>query len=123
MSDKRDGSLIPRPRSSRDETETEGLTITKPRPKVTKPSLYRVILLNDDYTPMDFVTHVLKKFFHKSEQEATEIMLEVHHKGAGLAGVFTHEVAETKSYLVNEFAKGHRHPLKSVVEKEDESDA
>lgn len=116
MSHKKERSLVPK--SSRNEPETDGLTITKPRPKVAKPSFYKVILLNDDFTPMDFVVHILKKFFSKSEPEAQAIMLEVHQKGSGLAGVFTFEVAETKSYMVNEYAKGHQHPLKCIVERE-----
>jgi ATP-dependent Clp protease adaptor protein ClpS len=102
------------------QNETEGLTITKPRPKMAKPSLYRVLLLNDDFTPMDFVVHVLQKFFNKPEPDATRIMLQVHEQGSGLAGIFTFEVAETKTYLVNEYAKGRRHPLKCVMERESE---
>ncbi len=101
------------------ETEIEGLTITEPKAKVTRPSLYKVILLNDDFTPMDFVILVLKKFFGKAEAEASQIMLEVHQRGSGLAGLFTFEVAETKSYLVNEYSKNHHHPLKCIIEKEE----
>jgi ATP-dependent Clp protease adaptor protein ClpS len=69
---------------------------------------------------MDFVVHILKKFFSKSTEEANAIMLEVHNSGAGLAGLFTFEVAESKTYLVNEYAKGHRHPLKCIMEREGE---
>lgn len=92
-------------------------TLTKTRPKVKEPSMYKVVLLNDDFTPMDFVVQILRKFFHKSDPEATNIMLQVHHQGAGVAGVFSHEVAETKVYLVSEFARQNQHPLKCIMEK------
>jgi ATP-dependent Clp protease adaptor protein ClpS len=97
----------------------EGQTVVETRPKTVRPSLYKVILLNDDYTPMDFVILVLQRFFRKADPEATRVMLEVHNQGAGLAGVYPFEVAETKVYQVNEFARTHRHPLKCVMEKED----
>lgn len=103
---------------SDEEGHPEGHVLTRYKPKVSKPSLYRVLLLNDDFTPMDFVVLILKKFFNKEDQDATKIMLQVHHEGAGTAGVYTKEIAETKVYLVNEFAKSHRHPLKCVMEKE-----
>ena len=109
----------PRPQSSQqEEGQTEGHVLTRYKPKVSKPSFYRVLLLNDDFTPMDFVVHILKKFFSKTDHEATEIMLQVHHRGAGTAGVFAKELAETKVYLVNEYAKAHQHPLKCVMERE-----
>lgn len=92
--------------------------ITKYKPKTAKPPLYKVMLLNDDFTPMDFVILVLKKFFMKSDTEASQIMLQVHIEGAGLAGVYTFEVAETKVYSVNEFSQRHKHPLKCTMEKE-----
>ncbi len=98
--------------------EEDGQVITKYKPKTEKPPLYRVMLLNDDFTPMDFVILVLKKFFMKSDAEATHIMLQVHNQGAGLAGVYTFEVAETKVYSVNEFSRRHKHPLKCSMEKE-----
>jgi ATP-dependent Clp protease adaptor protein ClpS len=94
------------------------LVITKVRPKTDKPPLYKVLLLNDDFTPMDFVILILKKFFTKSDAEATKIMLQVHNEGAGLAGIYTFEVAETKVYSVNEFSRRHKHPLKCTMEKE-----
>lgn len=87
-------------------------------PRVARPSLYKVILLNDDFTPMDFVISILKKFFSKSDGEAQRIMLEVHQNGAAIAGVYTFEVAETKVYLVNEFSRRHKFPLKCIMEKE-----
>ncbi len=92
--------------------------ITRTRPKTKKPSLYRVILLNDDYTPMEFVVHVLEKYFNKGRQEATRIMLHVHQKGAGTCGVYTYEVAETKVTQVIDFARQHGHPLQCTMEKE-----
>ena len=87
-------------------------------PKVEVPKMYKVLLLNDDYTPMDFVVLVLKRFFGKNEQEATKIMLEVHHKGAGVAGVFSLEVAEMKVMQTNQFAQLNQHPLKATLEEE-----
>ena len=92
--------------------------ITKPRAKTQKPSLYKVLLLNDDYTPMEFVVHVLERFFNKSPEDATRIMLHVHHNGVGICGVFTYEVAETKVGQVIEFARQNQHPLQCTMEKE-----
>ena len=100
-----------------DRSAPAGETRTNSKPKAETPSMYRVLLVNDDFTPMDFVTHVLQKFFQKTTDEATQIMLEVHHKGAGVCGVFTHEVAETKVHIVNTYAKQHRFPLKCTMEK------
>ena len=93
------------------------ITVTKPKPKVKRPSLYRVLLLNDDYTPMEFVIHVVERFFHKDRESATQIMLHVHHHGVGECGVFTYEVAETKVTQVMDFARKHQHPLQCVMEK------
>lgn len=89
---------------------------TKTRERTKTPPFYRVILVNDDYTPMDFVIHVLQKFFSKDMTEATKIMLEVHHKGAGQCGVYTYEIAETKVYQVNQYSRQNRHPLKCTME-------
>ena len=91
--------------------------ITRTKPQVKRPSLYRVLLLNDDYTPMDFVVHVLERFFSKSREEANTIMLHVHHHGVGECGVYTYEVAETKVTQVMDFARKHQHPLQCVMEK------
>ena len=91
--------------------------ITKTRPKTKKPSLYRVLLLNDDYTPMEFVVHVLERFFQKDREAATRIMLHVHKHGVGECGVYTYEVAETKVTQVMDFARQHQHPLQCVMEK------
>lgn len=92
-------------------------TLTRSKSKTKEPSLYKVVLLNDDFTPMDFVVQILKKFFGKSEAEANNIMLQVHNQGAGIAGVFSHEIAETKVYLVHEYSRQSQHPLKCVMEK------
>jgi ATP-dependent Clp protease adaptor protein ClpS len=91
--------------------------ITKPKTRTKKPSLYRVLLLNDDYTPMEFVVLVLEKFFNKDREGAMRIMLHVHHNGVGECGVFTYEVAETKVTNVMDFARKHQHPLQCVMEK------
>ena len=91
--------------------------ITKTKPQVKKPSLYRVLLLNDDYTPMEFVVLVLERFFNKDHDAATQIMLHVHHHGIGECGIYTYEVAETKVTQVMDFARKHQHPLQCVMEK------
>lgn len=88
------------------------------RAVVKRPSMYRVLLLNDDYTPMEFVVHVLEHIFNKSHEEATEIMLKVHHRGVGVCGVFTFEVAETKAGQVMDLARRNQHPLQCTIEKE-----
>src|SRR4029453_4303808 len=92
--------------------------ITKTRPKTKRPSLYKVLLLNDDYTPMDFVVYVLARFFTKPPEGATRIILHVHQKGVGICGVYTYEVAETKVAQVTSFARQHEHPLQCTMEKE-----
>jgi ATP-dependent Clp protease adaptor protein ClpS len=91
--------------------------ITKTKPQTKRPNLYRVLLLNDDYTPMEFVVHVLERFFNKDREAATQIMLHVHNHGIGECGVFTYEVAETKVTQVMDFARKHQHPLQCVMEK------
>jgi ATP-dependent Clp protease adaptor protein ClpS len=92
--------------------------LTRTRLKPKKPAMFRVLLLNDDFTPMDFVVHVLEKFFAKNRQEATEIMLHVHRRGVGVCGVYTYEVAETKVNLVMDYARKNEHPLQCTMEKE-----
>ncbi len=92
---------------------------TKTKEKVKKPPLYKVLLHNDDYTTMEFVVHVLMRYFGKSENEANDVMLEVHHAGIGIAGVYTYEIAETKVLLVTEEAKRKQFPLKVTMEKSD----
>ena len=92
--------------------------VTETKPKVQKPSLYRVLILNDDYTPMEFVVYVLERFFQKDREAATRIMLHVHQHGVGVCGVYTYEVAETKVALVVETARRHQHPLQCTMEKD-----
>ncbi|HSH27249.1 MAG TPA: ATP-dependent Clp protease adapter ClpS [Wenzhouxiangella sp.] len=101
---------------NREDDQTGVVTRTKTRTK--KPSLYKVLLLNDDYTPMEFVVHVIERFFNKGREEATRIMLHVHQRGVGVCGVYTYEVAETKVTQVMEFARQHQHPLQCTMEKE-----
>ena len=86
-------------------------------PKVKRPPLYRVILVNDDYTPMEFVVEVLQRFFSLSREKATSVMLHVHTRGRGVAGVFTYEIAETKVVMVNDFSREHDHPLQCTMEE------
>jgi ATP-dependent Clp protease adaptor protein ClpS len=92
--------------------------VVKARPKTRKPAMYKVLMLNDDYTPMEFVVHVLERFFQKTREEATRIMLHVHRRGVGVCGVFTYEVAETKVTQVMDLARQNQHPLQCTIEKE-----
>ncbi|TPE58660.1 ATP-dependent Clp protease adapter ClpS [Sandaracinobacter neustonicus] len=91
--------------------------VTRTRTETQKPSLYKVLMLNDDYTPMEFVVHVLQRFFKMSIEDATRVMLHVHQRGVGICGIFTYEVAETKVTQVMDFAKQHQHPLQCTLEK------
>ena len=97
---------------------TVGHVVTKTRDKTQKPSMYKVLLLNDDYTPMEFVVHVLERFFGKDQEDATRIMLHVHNHGVGICGVYTYEIAETKVTQVIDFARQHQHPLQCTMEKD-----
>lgn len=97
---------------------TDGTVVTKTKPKTAKPPLYKVLLLNDDYTPMEFVTHILQRFFGINADLAHQIMLTVHMKGVAVVGVFPHEVAETKVTQVMDYARRHQHPLQCTMEKE-----
>jgi ATP-dependent Clp protease adaptor protein ClpS len=92
--------------------------IVKAKPKTKKPAMYKVLMLNDDYTPMEFVVHVLERIFGKNRQDATRIMLHVHRRGVGLCGVYTYEVAETKVTQVVDYARRHQHPLQCTLEKD-----
>ena len=92
--------------------------VVKARPKTRKPAMYKVLMLNDDYTPMEFVVHVLERFFQKTREEATRIMLHVHRRGVGVCGVFTYEVAETKVTQVMDLARQNQHPLQCTIEKD-----
>ncbi len=98
--------------------DARGGIVTKTEPKTKRPSLYKVLLLNDDYTPMDFVVYVLERFFNKSHDEANRIMMHVHQKGVGICGVYTYEVAETKVAQVMNFSRQNQHPLQCTMEKE-----
>ena len=91
--------------------------ITRPKPQTRHPNMYRVLLLNDDYTPMEFVVAVLRKYFNKNPDEATRIMLHVHQHGVGECGVYTYEIAETKVTQVMDHARKHQHPLQCIMEK------
>lgn len=94
------------------------LAKTEAKGKTKRPSLYRVVLINDDFTPMDFVVFVLRNFFNKSHEEAVNVMLQVHHKGAGACGKYTRDLAETKVEQVISFARQHEHPLRCIMEKD-----
>jgi len=91
--------------------------VVRSKPKAKKPSMYKVVMLNDDYTPMEFVVMVLERFFSKSHDEATQIMLHVHQKGVGVCGVYTYEISETKVTQVMDLARQHQHPLQCTLEK------
>ncbi|MFV0336548.1 MAG: ATP-dependent Clp protease adapter ClpS [Tropicimonas sp.] len=91
---------------------------TKTRVRSQRPPLYKVLLLNDDYTPMEFVVHILERFFGMTHAQAFELMLVVHKKGVAVVGVFSHEIAETKVVQVMDFARRHQHPLQCTMEKE-----
>src|ERR1700752_1075193 len=92
--------------------------VVNARPKTRKPAMYKVLMLNDDYTPMEFVVHVLERFFQKSREEATRIMLHVHRRGVGVSGVYTSEAAGTKVTQVMDLARQNQHPLQCTIEKE-----
>jgi ATP-dependent Clp protease adaptor protein ClpS len=117
------GPACPAPRAGPDEDGGKGGrgatgVVVKTRTKTKKPSMYKVLMLNDDYTPMEFVVLVLERFFGKNQDEATQIMLHVHRRGVGVCGVYTYEVAETKVTQVIDFARKHEHPLQCTLEKE-----
>ena len=104
-------------RRKNEEDSTGTAVITRVKPQTKRPNLYRVLLLNDDYTPMEFVVHVLERFFGKDREDATRIMLHVHQHGVGECGIYTYEVAETKVTQVMDFSRKHQHPLQCVMEK------
>lgn len=111
-------SIPPTLSGQRDGTEGETGIITRTRSKSERPPLYKVLVLNDDYTPMEFVVHVLERFFGLTHSQAFELMLTVHKKGVAVVGVFSFEVAETKVGQVMDFARRHQHPLQCTMEKE-----
>ena len=96
----------------------EGPVVQELKPRLQKPQLYKVILLNDDYTPMEFVVIILERFFAKNREDATRIMLHVHQKGIGICGIYTREIAETKVRQVLAYAQEHQHPLQCTMEPE-----
>ena len=94
-----------------------GLVVKPAKPQLKAPPMYQVVMLNDDYTPMDFVVHVLQYFFNMDEESATQVMLAVHHQGKGICGVFPKDVAETKAQQVNQYSRQSQHPLMCEVER------
>lgn len=101
----------------RDHELEHGLAVETAKPRLERPAMYQVVLLNDDYTPMEFVVDVLRTFFGLNQERAVQVMLHVHHRGKGVCGVFTREVAETKVNQVNDYARIHHHPLLCAMEK------
>jgi ATP-dependent Clp protease adaptor protein ClpS len=99
-----------------EERET-GLTVQEARPKLRRPPLFKVLLLNDDYTPMEFVVEVLETFFAMNREKATQVMLHVHTRGVGVCGVYTRDIAETKVQQVNDYSRTHQHPLMCTMEE------
>lgn len=98
-------------------TGEAGTVVQEAKPKLKRPPLYKVLLLNDDYTPMDFVVHVLQKFFAMNHDKATQIMLHVHTRGVGVCGVYARDIAETKVVQVNDYARQNQHPLLCTMEE------
>ncbi len=94
-----------------------GLSVQESKPELKKPPMFKVLLLNDDYTPMEFVVQVLESFFRMSREKATQIMLHVHTRGVGVCGVFTRDIAETKVVQVNDYSRNHQHPLMCTMEE------
>ena len=101
----------------RDDHNDGQLAVEQARPQLKRPPMYKVILVNDDYTPMEFVVEVLETFFDMGREKATQIMLHVHTRGKGVCGVYTRDIAETKVVLVNDFSRGHQHPLLCAMEE------
>jgi ATP-dependent Clp protease adaptor protein ClpS len=93
------------------------LAVAEAKPQLKKPPLYKVILLNDDFTPMDFVVEILTEFFNMSYEKATQVMLQVHYEGVGVCGTYTKDVAETKVFMVNDYSRQHHHPLMCAMEE------
>ena len=122
FSSTRDAWRLPVPARAASRSNGEGnggsgtAVVTKTKPRVKRPNMYRVLLLNDDYTPMEFVVIVLIRFFNKNQEDATRIMLHVHQNGVGECGIYTYEIAETTVTPVMDFARNHQHPLQCVME-------
>jgi ATP-dependent Clp protease adaptor protein ClpS len=106
--------------SHEDDENDGGLTVQEAKPQLKPPPLYKVVLLNDDYTPMEFVVEILEFFFSMGREQATQVMLAVHTQGKGVCGIFTRDIAETKSAQVNQYARDHQHPLLSEIEALDD---
>lgn len=100
-----------------DKEPNHGLAVDEARPRLKRPPMFKVVLLNDDFTPMEFVVEVLQRFFRLDRQKSVQIMLHVHTRGKGVCGVFTHEIAETKAAQVTDYAREHQHPLMCTVEE------
>ena len=115
---KMNGKGIKNSMANDDDNDGNGQLILDSRTKTKKPSMYKVVMLNDDYTPMEFVVHVLQKFFGRSSGEATQIMLNVHQRGIGVCGVYSFEIAESKAQKTIDYARKNDHPLQLQLEKE-----
>jgi ATP-dependent Clp protease adaptor protein ClpS len=100
--------------------DESGVAVQPAEPQLKRPSLYRVVLMNDDYTPMEFVVHILEQFFAMNREKATQVMLAVHTQGKGVCGVYTKDIAETKAALVNDYSRENQHPLLCEVEEIDD---
>ena len=105
--------------TAQDRDPNAGVATVTEKPKLKRPPMFKVILLNDDYTPMEFVVHVLERFFAMNREKATQIMLAVHTTGSAVCGIFPRDVAESKSEQVNKYARDHQHPLMSKIEMTD----
>ena len=103
-------------KNSTDWQHEDDTVVEESRPKLKKPRLFQAVLLNDDYTPMEFVVVLIEQFFYKSRENATQIMLKIHTEGKGVCGVYTEDVAETKAAVVNQYAMDHQHPLLCQIE-------
>ncbi|NEX16409.1 MAG: ATP-dependent Clp protease adapter ClpS [Halochromatium sp.] len=110
-------SALIRLSSQEDQDHGAGLSVEEAKPALKRPPLYKVLLVNDDYTPMEFVVHVLETFFTMSPEKATQVMLHVHTRGVGVCGVFTRDIAETKVSQVNDFSRQNHHPLLCTMEE------
>jgi ATP-dependent Clp protease adaptor protein ClpS len=99
-----------------EQVHDHGLAVEEARPKLKRPPLYKVVLLNDDYTPMEFVVEILEYFFRMPREKATRVMLQVHTEGKGVCGQYSREIAETKVHQVNDFSREHQHPLMCTME-------
>ena len=100
-----------------EDNDDHDLAVEQARPRLKEPPVYKVLILNDDYTPMDFVVHILERFFSMNSEKATQIMLHVHTRGMGVCGVYSRDVAETKVHIVNEYAREQHHPLLCTMEE------